>query len=103
MGKRKKIYKDHLGNTYNTQKEMCDEYNVPAALFCKRLSRGWSLERALTTAVDKTTYHDHLGNEYVTQKEMCSKYNIRLNVFLVRINRGWSLKDALTKEVRKRG
>lgn len=47
----RKSCKDHLGNKYDSEQEMCDKYGVSLTLFCKRLSRGYTLEKALTKPV----------------------------------------------------
>ena len=41
-------YKDHLGNKFSTKSKMLDTYGVKRATFSSRLSKGWSLEEALT-------------------------------------------------------
>lgn len=45
--------KDHTGKQYESIKAMCDAYGVYPATFCKRMSRGYTLEEALTKPVRK--------------------------------------------------
>lgn len=44
---------DHLGNSYDSQKEMCAAYRISLTNFVHRLERGWSLEEALSPATYK--------------------------------------------------
>lgn len=44
---------DHEGKVYNSFKEMALNYGMEPSYLKKRLSRGWSLEKALTTPVKK--------------------------------------------------
>lgn len=39
---------DHTGRVFESPKEMCEFYNIPARVVSQRLSVGWSLEDALT-------------------------------------------------------
>lgn len=43
--------RDHLGNEFDSKSSMCGFWGVPAETFTKRISRHWSLEKALTTPV----------------------------------------------------
>lgn len=45
----KKIY-DHLGNAYSTVKDMCSHYGINTSTYVNRISRGWSVEKALLTS-----------------------------------------------------
>lgn len=47
------VVKDHLGNTYKAQKEMCDFHGVSYDVYLKRLENGWSLEDSLTKPIKK--------------------------------------------------
>lgn len=40
---------DHLENEYSSITQMVNHYKISRTLFCSRIKRGWSLERALTT------------------------------------------------------
>lgn len=44
---------DHTGKQYESIKAMCDAYGIYTSLFYKRLSRGYTLEEALTKPVRK--------------------------------------------------
>ena len=93
---------DHLGNSYTTQKEMCEKYGIKVFTFQNRLKRGLTLEEALTSEVRyaRNNNHpetDHLGNVYSDIKEMCKAYGIRVDTFKARLKSGKSLEEALTR------
>ena len=44
---------DHTGKQYESTKAMCNAYGIYPATFCKRMSRGATLEEALTKPVRK--------------------------------------------------
>ena len=44
---------DHLGIEYSSVTEMCNTYKLPIKAFCERRRSGWSVEKALTTPVNK--------------------------------------------------
>ena len=41
--------KDHLGFTYDSVTAMCNQYGIPRTTYIRRLERGWTKEKALTT------------------------------------------------------
>lgn len=96
---------DHMGNIFNSQKEMCEYWNVDRNSFDKRLQSGWSVEKALTTPTKKykkkhferNAIIDHEGNKFNSQKEMCEYWKIDKDAFSKRLDSGWTLEDALTK------
>ena len=95
---------DHLGNVFLSQSKMCEHYKIDISTFRWRISKGMSLEDALTTPVKKDEEYimtDHLGNIFPTQIKMCEHYKINYNVFRYRISKGMSLKDALTTPVKE--
>lgn len=44
---------DHLGKEYISQTEMCEHYKITIDAYIKRIKRGWTQERALTTPMRK--------------------------------------------------
>ena len=121
--------KDHLGNEYNTIKELCSAYSITRHAYHKRIKSGWSLEKTLTTPVkvyekntdglskyelskkkfvdDYTSLYagpngccvDHQGNYFREVSEMCDAYGVDYDAFLHRVKNRWSVKDALTKGI----
>ena len=93
---------DHLGNIFNSKKEMCEYYGVCKTTFKSRIESGWSLEDALTGKEVKK-YYDHLGNEFESIAQMCEYHKINQATFASRIKSGYSLECALeTKNKIKR-
>lgn len=52
-GRKGKRCEDHLGIEYATVTEMCATYKMPIKTYCERRRSGWSVEKALTTPVNK--------------------------------------------------
>lgn len=52
-GSKGKRCEDHLGIEYATVTEMCATYKMPIKTYCERRRNGWSVEKALTTPVNK--------------------------------------------------
>ena len=87
---------DHLGNPYNSIKEMCIVWGIPTSTYKYRISQGYSIEDALIGNLQYKC-RDHLGIEYESKNKMCEAYNINRGTFDNRIKRDhMSLKDALT-------
>ncbi len=93
----KKKVKDHKGIEYNSQKEMCAAYNINLCTFKARISKGMSLEEALTIShiANGRKVIDHLGNKYNSVKELCDYWNIPYNITYARIRSGWDIKKAI--------
>jgi len=94
---------DHLGNNFSSRKEMLKAYGINESTFDSRISRGYSLEDALTKEAKphgaKST-EDHLGNSFKSITEMLKKYGVKTSTFKKRVRDGWPLEEALTKNVR---
>jgi hypothetical protein len=101
-------YTDHQGNKFSTKAEMCKYWGVDCILLNSRLSRGWDLEKALTTPIGavykrvvpkepvaECEITDHLGNKFHTKSEMCRYWKVDLTLFVKRAERGYSLKECL--------
>ena len=107
---KKAIVRDHLGNTYDSQKEMCEHYDVLESVFQGRKKIGWSLEKALTTPTrsNRTKVRininpkiDHKGRKYESFTQMCHNYNLSYYTVRSRLKQGYTLKDALSKPIKK--
>ena len=86
--------KDNLGNTYNSIAEMAKAHDISVFLLHSRLSRGWSVEKALSR--EHKDRVDHTGRQFGSVKEMCEHWNINPATYIKRIERGWSIEKALT-------
>lgn len=102
---------DHLGNTYSSMTEMCNAYNIQLDTFMKRISRGSSLEQALTKPVHPRTVYESMkksklkqkrciidpdGNTFNSITEMCSYWGIGVSTYRQRIKNNVPMKVALT-------
>lgn len=68
---------DHMGNTFKTQREMCEFWGVPQSVYSGRKSSNWTTEAALTTPVNKICIkpcEDHLGNKFGSITDMCKHW-----------------------------
>ncbi len=48
------MIRDHAGNEYETQKEMCEHYGIKLTTYVSRIRNGWSQDRAL---MERTVNH----------------------------------------------
>ena len=55
-----RICKDHLENTYRSEREMCAKWGVSQTAFHYRIERGCSLEEALTGAFERNWWKGSL-------------------------------------------
>lgn len=88
--------KDHRGVEFKSFNQMCISYGTTERTVKERLSKGWTLEDALTKS--NQTNHpcvDHLGNRYASVKAMLTTYGINASVFQSRKQKGWDLKRIL--------
>ena len=97
-----KEWEDHLGNKYNSVREMCENYGISEKVFWsrKRLLK-WPLKKILTTPlkdIPETSIEitDHLGNTFRSISDLCRYHKIGLSTFRERRKLGWSIEKALT-------
>lgn len=90
-------YKDHLGNEFPSENEMCEYWNIQVTSYRNRKKMGWDLEKSLTVPVgEHNKCIDHLGNEFKSEKEMCEYWKVPVQVFINRKRSNWDLEKALT-------
>ena len=96
----KTVFKDHLGNKFPTKKAMALYYGITPVVLAKRRSRGWSLEKSLTTPINPQLpeVKDHLGNTFIGKKELYRHYNVVPRIAEKLLAAGFSLEDVLTKK-----
>lgn len=96
--------KDHKGNEFASLSDMCKFWSVKADVFCARMKRGWTLEKALETPIQhrhrRKRCIDHTGAEFETIIDMCKHWGIDRRVFTSRIRSNWELEKALTVPVK---
>lgn len=102
MGK-KKSCTDHLGNSYESIKDMCKHYNIKESTYKSRLVSGFSQEAALTKEVygRNSTVKDHLGVEYGSYTQMCDAYGISRSLFWHRMHLNGMCIEKSLKPVRR--
>ena len=92
--------KDHLGNKFNSTKEMLEYWGISRWDYDKRLGKGWTQEEALTSPVSYSNKNksvkDHLGNLFDSQFAMARSWGMNPQTVDTRLRRGWTLKEALT-------
>ena len=98
---------DHLGKQYKSLGSMAKAYGLKPVTLSDRLSRGWSIEEALTTPVDTTNHRksekitkvevqDHKGVWYNSYYELAKAYGLSFSTLYGRLVRlGWSIEEAL--------
>ncbi len=92
---------DHLGNSFNSEREMCKYWGVGVATYRYRINHNWSKELSLTGTPRQSDNnskkcYDHLGNCFKSISDMCSYWGIEQSTFTHRINRDkYTLKEAL--------
>ena len=105
---------DHLGNQYKSLGSMARAYGIKPVTLSDRLSRGWSIEEALTTTVDTTNHRksenitkikvqDNLGNWYDSYYELAKAYGLSFSTVYGRIVKlKWSIEKALLTPTQER-
>ncbi len=86
------MIKDHLGNEFKTQKEMCIYYGIAPSTYCRRIQRGWTLEEAL---IGKQIHVEFNGKYHKSIDELCFLHGISRNTYRYRIKKGWTLDEIL--------
>ena len=102
---------DHLGREYPTFSLMAKAYGLSVHTLLRRLSKGMTLEQALTRPLRGsepvgpklkrvTEVTDHTGHVFLNYREMAEFWGISYKCFRMRISRNWPLDRALTTPAR---
>lgn len=95
--------RDHLGNEFKSESEMCRHWGIGTGAYCSRRRRGMDLEHALTDPMKSgpaIPCKDHKGAEYPSRTAMLKAYGINYTIYHYRHDvKGWSLADALETPV----
>lgn len=87
---------DHLGNKFNTLKDMCNHYNVTVSAYLCRMRNDWSLKDALTIKQkNQREIYDHKGNIFNSTQEMCQHWNMNHATYLYRQKQKYPLSVSL--------
>lgn len=84
-----------------TLKQWADDTGILPSTIRERLSRGWSVEKTLTTPPSPTRRIISYNGETHTLSEWSIITGMKLSILTDRINRGWDVERALTKPARK--
>ena len=98
---------DHIGNTYESIKKMCEEYGLSTNTYYKRMEKGLSLQEVLCGNSESHNKKnkmvaDHLGNKFHSEKEMCKHYNVDYKRYLDRKYRGLNIEKCLQVDTLER-
>ena len=93
--KKSEVFCDHLGNTFDSIKDMCDYWGIIESSFYYRMEKGMKLREALETSVEHEVY-DHLGNKFNNVVDMCKYWGISISTYKYRLKLGKSLEETLT-------
>lgn len=89
---------DHMGNTFNSQSEMCAYWGVSCTTYLSRLKAGRTQAEALSKQ-SRSAIFDFAGNEYHSAEDMCRAYGLSLDTYNYRIQHGWDKQTALTTPI----
>lgn len=92
---------DHTGRQFRSVPDMCLAWGVRYETYRKRLSRGWSLETALTYVKRRRPTVDHTGRRFPTFRALCAAWGQPEKRAAKRLAKGWQLKRALTAPPKK--
>lgn len=99
--RKRKLY-DHLGNRYETVKDMCKQWRISDSYYFRGRSEGRSLEDILTKRKQDRVKEsipeivtDHKGNKFSSLKSMLDFYNVGEMQYYIRKAKGWDLEDIL--------
>lgn len=82
--------KDHLGNVFNTIKEMCAYWGVNYSTFMNRIDRGYTLEDALTgfnLKINSRKVTDPIGIVHRSTLAMCKFWEVSDEYYALRVGR----------------
>ena len=91
---------DHLGNKFDSEKEMCQYWNIKPQTFRERQKRSWSLEKSLCEKNNNLkSCTDHLGNKFDSITDMCQYWNIGQATFKLDKDSVGHLKNHFVKKI----
>lgn len=89
---------DHLGNEYNSFKEMCEHYHLHDTVVRARLKKNMTLEQALTQKLRCEV--EYKGKKYSSLKALCDMLNVKRSTVEERLRKNKDLETALTVPLR---
>lgn len=99
---RNKKVKDHLGNSFNSIRDMCRFWNTTEHVYTSRVSNGMSVKDALTKPIRRgggirkeLKYTDFNGNSFTTKEAMCRANGVNVSSLCRRMKNGETQEEAL--------
>lgn len=96
------MVKDHLGNTFKTEKDMCIYWNVSPGTYSARKFYKWNIKdcllgrkRVVRKDIDVEKRTDPYGKVFPSAKAMCEHYGRSYRAYACGLTRGWSKEEAL--------
>lgn len=89
---------DHLGNSYEALKDMCEYWKIKPNAYKARRARGLSIEESLTTPL-RCDCVDHLGNKFKSMIEMCKYWGVSMETYNKRKKKELPLEQCLSTEL----
>lgn len=94
-----KSIEDHLGNKYSKVVDMLNAWGISHRLYQGRKNRGWSLEKILTTPINKTQVGkkcvDFNGKEFQSISLMAKEYGVSTSSLAYHTEKGKTPAEAL--------
>lgn len=83
---------DHKGDKFPSVVDMCKHWGISKNAYYRRLSRGWSLERVLSSPIKEvrkgTSYVDFMGNVFPSVSSLAKEYGVSISVITRLLNEG---------------
>lgn len=98
---------DHKGDKFTSVVDMCKRWGISNDAYYRRLSRGWSLERTLSSPIKEvrksTSYVDFKGNVFPSVSSLAKEYGVSISVVTRLLNEGKTTEEVthfLSKRLR---
>lgn len=92
MSYKKKVV-DHLGDEFETIKDLAKFHGKTTNSIYQKLQRGYTIKEALT---GRFKAKDHLGNSYKNLTQMAKAYGLPIYLLSKRLDAGYTIEEALT-------
>lgn len=79
--KKEKKIKDHLGNAFETEKKMCEFYQISYKTYNARKRYGWDLKKILTTKTRDYNYKNWLKIRVVSQNLLNNTLHFKNSIY----------------------
>ena len=89
-----RITKDHNGNLFNSEKQMCIHYGISQEFYHKQLEKGKTQEEVLTHK-ERNLITAPDGTQFLNFTELCKHYSLNLSTAQGRKRNGWTLEEII--------